>query len=85
MITGTTNVYGIFGYPVEHTFSPAMHNAAFKKTGLDACYLPFAINPEELGKAVRAIKPLGIKGINITVPHKQKVLAYLMNFPRRRV
>jgi len=77
MLSGKTKIYGIFGYPVEHTFSPGMHNAAFKKLGMDACYVPFAVRPEELGTAVRAITSLGLCGLNVTVPHKEKVLAYL--------
>jgi shikimate dehydrogenase len=77
MISGKTRLYGIFGYPVEHTFSPGMHNAAFKKLNLDACYVPFAVEPAALSAAVKAVVPLGILGLNITVPHKEKVLAYL--------
>lgn len=77
MISGKTKLYGIFGCPVEHTFSPGMHNAAFKKLGMDACYVPFAVKPEKLEEAVRAILPLGLCGLNITVPHKERVIAYL--------
>lgn len=77
MITGKTAIYGIFGFPVEHTFSPAMHNAAFVRTGLDACYVPFAVRPERLGDAFRAIVPLGLRGLNITVPHKERVIPFL--------
>jgi len=77
MISGSSKIYGIFGFPVEHTFSPGMHNAAFKKLGMDACYVPFAVNPERLGEAVRAVVPLGLRGLNITVPHKEKVIPFL--------
>jgi shikimate dehydrogenase len=77
MISGRTEIYGIFGYPVEHTFSPGMHNAAFKKLGLDACYVPFAVHSEQLGEAAKAILPLGLRGLNITVPHKEKIIQYL--------
>lgn len=77
MISGKTMVYGIFGHPVEHTFSPGMHNSAFKKLGMDACYVPFAVPPGNLEDAVRAVIPLGIRGLNITVPHKERVLAFL--------
>ncbi len=77
MISGRTKLYGIFGYPVEHTFSPGMHNAAFKKLGIDACYVPFAVNPASLEAAVKAIVPLGLNGLNITVPHKEHVTSYL--------
>jgi len=77
MISGKTKIYGIFGYPVEHTFSPGMHNSAFKKLGMDASYVPFAVPPEKLEDAVRAVLPLGLCGLNITVPHKERVLAFL--------
>ncbi len=77
MISGKTSIYGIFGHPVEHTFSPGMHNAAFARIGLDGCYVPFAVRPDELGKAMKAIVPLGLCGLNITVPHKEKVIPFL--------
>lgn len=77
MISGATAIYGIFGYPVKHTFSPGMHNAAFKRLGIDACYVPFAVRPEGLGDAVRAVRVLGLRGLNITVPHKEKVIPLL--------
>jgi shikimate dehydrogenase len=77
MISGKTTIYGIFGHPVEHTFSPGMHNSAFKKLGMDACYVPFAVSPGDLEDAVRAVVPLGLRGLNVTVPHKERVLAFL--------
>lgn len=77
MISGTTAIYGIFGYPIEHTFSPAMHNAAFRKLAMDACYVPYAVHPDGLEAAVQSILPLGLRGVNITVPHKENVLQYL--------
>ncbi len=77
MISGKTKLYGIFGYPVEHTFSPGMHNAAFKKLQMNACYVPFAVHPDALKDAARAILPLGLCGLNITVPHKQNIIASL--------
>lgn len=77
MISGSTAVYGIFGYPVTHTFSPGMQNTAFQALGIDACYLPFAVRPEALGDAVRSMRVLGIHGLNITVPHKERVIPHL--------
>jgi len=79
MISGKTSVFGIFGHPVEHTFSPGMHNAAFAKIKRDACYVPFAVAPADLGRAVRAVVPLGIRGLNITIPHKETVIPFLDN------
>jgi shikimate dehydrogenase len=77
VISGKTLVFGIFGHPVEHSFSPGMHNAAFATLRIDACYVPFTVSPEKLGAAIKAMIPLGIRGLNITVPHKEKIIAFL--------
>ncbi len=77
LITAKTKVMGIFGNPVEHSFSPLMHNQAFAHLKLDCCYLPFKVLPEQLSMAVDAIKALGFSGVNVTIPHKQAVLPYL--------
>jgi len=76
-VNGKTKITGLFGYPVEHTLSPAMHNAAFHSLGLDICYVPFRVSPEELPNAVRAVRALNLAGVNITVPHKEKVIPLL--------
>lgn len=76
-VTGYTKVLGIFGYPVGHSFSPLMQNAAIEALGLPYIYIPFEVSPENLGSAVNGIKPLGIAGVNITVPHKEKVIPFL--------
>lgn len=76
-ISGRTKITGLFGYPVEHTLSPAMHNAAFKSLGLDYCYVPFSVHPDYLEDAVKAIRALNLCGVNVTVPHKEKVIPLL--------
>lgn len=76
-ITGKTRITGLFGYPVEHTLSPLMHNAAFEHLGLDYCYLPFRVATDDLGQAVDAIRALNLAGVNVTVPHKESVMRYL--------
>jgi shikimate dehydrogenase len=76
-ISGRTKITGIFGYPVEHTLSPAMHNAAFKALGLDYCYVPFLVHPDYLKDAVKAIRALNLCGVNVTIPHKEKVMPLL--------
>lgn len=76
-ISGRTKICGIFGCPVEHTFSPALHNAAFAATGLDYAYVPFEVAPRSLAAAVEAIRALGLAGVNVTVPHKEAVLPLL--------
>ncbi|MBI3620969.1 MAG: shikimate dehydrogenase [Nitrospirae bacterium] len=68
---------GIFGDPVAHSRSPAMHNAAFRALKLNYVYLPFAVTPAGLPGAVNAIRALGMAGVNLTIPHKERVLPYL--------
>jgi shikimate dehydrogenase len=77
MITGKTNVFGIIGDPVEHSLSPGMHNAAFKELGLDNIYVPFQVKSEHLEDAIIGAQSLGIKGFNVTIPHKTEVINYL--------
>jgi shikimate dehydrogenase len=77
MITGKTNVFGIIGDPVEHSLSPGMHNAAFKELGLDNIYVPFQVKAEHLEDAIIGAQSLGIKGFNVTIPHKTEVINYL--------
>lgn len=82
MISGRTSIFGIFGYPVEHTFSPGMHNAAFRALKMDACYVPFPVHPDHLKTAVKALIPLGLQGLNVTVPHKVRIIPYLDQLSR---
>ncbi len=69
--------FGIIGHPIGHTASPSMHNTAFKHLGLDAIYLAFDVKPEELKSALYGAKALGFKGLNVTIPHKERVLEYV--------
>ena len=77
IISGTTRIYGIIGYPVEHSFSPRMHNAAFSALKMDARYLAFPVKPEQVQQALEGIRVLNISGVNVTVPHKSSVIPYL--------
>ena len=76
-IDGKTKVYGVIGYPIKHTFSPLMHNAAFKSLGINAVYLAFEIKPGSLKFALSYMKSMGVCGFNVTIPHKEKILKYL--------
>lgn len=76
-VSGKTKIVGIFGYPIEHTLSPLMHNVAFKNLGLDMYYVAFRVLSEDLSVAVRAIKSLNLLGVNITLPHKENVVPLL--------
>ncbi len=69
--------FGIIGYPIGHSASPAMHDSAFKALGIDAIYLKFEVKPEELKDAIYGAKALGFKGFNVTIPHKEAVLEYV--------
>jgi shikimate dehydrogenase len=76
-VSGNTQICALIGDPVEHTMSPAMHNAAFKKLGLDYIYLPFRVRAEELGQAVAGLRALNVRGFNVTIPHKVSVIPLL--------
>lgn len=76
-ISGRTRVAAVWGWPVRHSASPAMHNAAFAALGLDWVYVPFAVDPDRVSAAVEAIRALGIEGVNVTVPLKEQVGAFL--------
>ncbi len=76
-INGKTEILAVFGDPIAHSLSPAMHNAAFQALGWNAVYIPCHVLPQHLPDAVEAIRALGYRGANITVPHKQGVVPYL--------
>ena len=76
-IKGSTNIVGLIGHPVEHSFSPPMHNAAFEALGMDYAYVAFDVNPNELKSAISGAKSLNIKGFNVTIPHKIGVIEFL--------
>lgn len=77
MIDGHTQIVGLIGWPVEHSLSPAMHNAAFEALGLNWRYIPLPVAPGQVEMAVRGIAALGFRGANVTVPHKQAVIPAL--------
>src|SRR4030043_301283 len=76
-ISGKTKICALIGDPVEHTMSPAMHNTAFQKMGLDYLYVSFRVKPEHLPQAVAGLKALNIAGFNVTIPHKVAVIPLL--------
>lgn len=77
VIKGSTKVVGLIGEPVEHSFSPPMHNEAFKTLGLDYVYVPFNVSPNNLKSAIEGANSLNIQGLNVTIPHKINVIKYL--------
>lgn len=86
VIRGTTRLLGVIGYPVEHSFSPLMHNAAIAHLQQqgdgkrpDYTYLPFPIAPENLREAIAGFAAIDLRGFNITIPHKQSIIPLLDN------
>jgi shikimate dehydrogenase len=67
----------VFGFPVEHSLSPAMHNAAITALGVPYSYIPYSVQPDALGPAIHSLIALGITGVNLTIPHKERVLPFL--------
>ncbi|MEG8946528.1 shikimate dehydrogenase [Rosettibacter firmus] len=72
-----TKIVGVIGHPIKHSFSPLMHNIAFELSGLNYIYLPFDVPPSALKDSLRGMIALGIKGFNVTIPLKEKVLPHL--------
>jgi shikimate dehydrogenase len=77
VIDGKTQLIGLIGYPISHSFSPAMHNAAARDLGLNWAYVPLAVPPDRVGDAVRGLPAFSFHGANVTIPHKQAVMPYL--------
>lgn len=74
MITGHTRLACLLGDPVEHSISPAMHNAAFEALGIDCRYLAFRVGEDTLPEVVDALKKMNVLGFNLTMPDKNKVV-----------
>jgi len=76
-ITGNTRVMALIGWPVRHSLSPIMQNAAAHHAGIDLVYVCLPVIPAELHEAVNGLRALGFAGANVTIPHKEKVLPYV--------
>ena len=74
-ISGSTRLVGLIGWPVQHSLSPRMHNAAFAEAGLDWAYVALPTPPDRLEEAVRGLAALGFAGANVTSPHKLAVVS----------
>ncbi len=73
----TTQLIGVIGHPIKHSYSPLMHNIAMDLAGLDYIYLPFDVPESNLKDAIKGVVALGIVGLNVTIPHKEKIVPYL--------
>ena len=76
-LTGHTELIGLMAYPIRHSSSPAMHNAAFAKLGLDYAYLAFEVDNDSLEGAVQGLRSLKLVGSNVSMPNKTVVHKYL--------
>ena len=72
-----SKVIGIFGYPVQHSKSPIMHNYVFDKLEMNYHYIPFHATPDKLQASIEGFKALGFHGANVTLPYKSKVMPFL--------
>ena len=76
-IKATSQVLGVIGDPIAHSFSPDMHNAAIDALGIDYCYVAFHVQPKNVGEAVNGLRGFGILGLNVTIPHKLAVMEHV--------
>ncbi|HYA03571.1 MAG TPA: shikimate dehydrogenase [Syntrophobacteria bacterium] len=70
-----TVLYGVVGWPIGHSLSPALHNAAFAAAGINAAYLAFPVR--DIGRAIAGARALGIRGLSVTIPHKEAIIPHL--------
>ena len=76
-IDGYTRTCGLFGNPVEHTMSPAIHNTLAKEMGLNLVYVPFRVPAGCMRQAVEGAFALNLLGCNVTIPYKTEVIPFL--------
>lgn len=72
-----TKVFGVLGFPISHSRSPAMHTAALRATGIDGLYVPLAIPPQRVPQLIEALRALNVSGVNVTLPLKTVIMPLL--------
>jgi shikimate dehydrogenase len=77
VIIGATKILGVMGYPIEHSLSPVMQNAALQHLGVNYVYVPLAVPPSDLAGVLASLRAIDCRGFNVTIPHKQAVMAHL--------
>ncbi|SFH70993.1 shikimate dehydrogenase [Planctomicrobium piriforme] len=75
-INADTAVFGVVGDPIGHSWSPLLHNSAFKRSKMNAVYLPIRVPPENFEETLKAFEALGVRGYSVTIPHKQAALEF---------
>lgn len=76
-IDSKTRLTGLLGYPIGHTLSPIMQNAAFRDKNINCAYLPLEVKPDNLNAVIKGIKCMGFIGFNVTMPYKMEIIKYL--------
>jgi len=76
-INHNTKIVGVIGHPIKHSYSPMMHNYAFTDLNINYVYLPFDIAPNNLKEALKGMIAMGIRGGNVTLPHKERIVEYM--------
>ncbi len=76
-INANTLCLGLIGNPIRHSCSPQIHNAVFTKLGINAVYIPLAVEGSQLEQAIYGLQSLGFKGVNVTIPFKESVIKYM--------
>ncbi|SUS08737.1 Shikimate dehydrogenase (NADP(+)) [uncultured Defluviicoccus sp.] len=77
MLSGRARIAGVIGWPVAHSLSPRLHGFWLRHYGIDGAYIPLPVAPQDLEAVVKALPKLGFAGANVTIPHKETVIAYL--------
>lgn len=76
VVDGKTELYGIMGWPITRSLSPAIQNRAFWELGLNKIYVPFPV-PDDVEAALNGFRALGVRGVSVTIPHKQTIIPFL--------
>src|SRR5512134_3650312 len=75
LISGAARLAGVIGWPIVHSLSPRLHDLWLSHYRIDGAYVPLAVRPEHLADVLTALPKLGFRGVNVTVPHKERALA----------